>query len=181
MRTNFERLDMVNSLSIGGNRVKRIKGVSPLPFVVWAQALGSDRSVCYHAGSPGRFSFEFFSNDDCALWFSDQDGSELSVSVELSDPPTVVVGDVESAFTVIGPRPVQNPQVEAVLRHMRLMEGEVRALRRETEAERGRRFEAETAARKAVVPSPSPAPSPAPQGASAPPDGGYVPPSSGAS
>lgn len=181
MRTNFERLDMVNSLSIGGNRVKRIKGVSPLPFVVWAQALGSDRSVCYHAGPAGRFSFEFFSNDDCALWFSDQDGSELSVSVELSEPPTVVVGDAESAFTVIGPRPVQNPQVEAVLRHMRLMEGEVRALRRETEAERVRRVEAESAARKAAAPSPLPSTSPPSEAAPAPVEGVALPPSSDAS
>jgi len=76
---------------------------------------------------PGDFSFDVSNVAPFALWFDADD--EAVLSVEMPRGSEVVKQTRADSLTDMSPRPALNPQMEALLRKLNIMESEIGALR----------------------------------------------------
>lgn len=128
-RMDLSRLAPIGAgevLAIGPNITKTIVGCADGAHAWYAQFYGSDPVlVAYH--EPGRFRFEVGAAERMAL-FCQPVGDETGVWIEQPLAPTRSVGDPAESFTTVDHRPAMNPELNAVLRQMRLQDGEIRRL-----------------------------------------------------
>lgn len=149
------------TIAVMANRPKTIRGVATATTAVWAlvEALEGEtpEQMLYDVIEPGRFAVEVHHDKNVAVWFEKiTPETPHAVSVVWPAHVTKIVGNPETSFTKVGHRPAVNPEMAALLRQMKLMNGEIQRL----SARPAPVQKAEPA--PAPVPNAEPAPAPAP-------------------
>lgn len=119
-----------DKLLLGSRSEKTIYGVTSKPMIVWIETGGN--RLPYQAFPAGRFRFNIRSDAEVYIQFEVEKGGVVA----LVDPamPTVVEGDPEQTWTTVGHRPAINPELAAVMRHMKVQEHEIRTMRSQLDA-----------------------------------------------
>lgn len=119
--------EITSAIAVSAGSNKLIRGVTDGPLKVIV-TMPDQSDLLYDVLPVGRFQIEIRPPKNAIVAFEPVE-PKTKVCIEREPQKTIRNGDPEESFTDLSPRPAINPELQAVLRQMNIMAGEMRTLK----------------------------------------------------